>query len=408
MRMQATRMWLAGGAHRYGHPSDFGTAVLAAALTFLVLSDEETLASGLVHDYGTCLAVGLAGSLSFLVRRRWPLLCAATAVASTLVTDDRTLMVFAVYALALYGGRFRYPVCVAMAVAYQAVRYGTGALTGWEVLTDVRGVVSIAITAVIGELMRRRNELIELLRHRLAQVELSVEQAGEHTVLQERHRISSGLHENLAHEGTALVLHAENLLRLPGLPEAARPSLLAVQAGARRVMADVRESAKVLQGRREELDPGTVARISYTELLASMVRNMETIGVDMAFESTGTPRELPVRVEQAMYRVAMEALAGAAKHAPDAPVVVRLRFTDDVTEFEVDSGALRSPWLPDDPLARGLDGLREVVTAAGGTLTACRENGDRYVLRARFAVGSRAFPGAAVLDARQWAASGAG
>lgn len=382
--MHAMRRWLTGGAARYGRPSDVGTAALAAALTFLALADDGVLASGLLHDHSACLAVGLGASLTFLVRRRWPLVCAAAAVASTLANDDRTLIVLAVYSLALYGGWWRYPVCAAMAVAHQAVRYGTGSLAGPEVLTDVRGVIAVSVAAVIGELARRRNELLDAMRRRLAQVELSVEQAGEHTVLQERHRIVAGLQDGMAHETTALVLHAEHLLRLPGLPEAARPSLLAVQAGARQVMGDLRESSKVLHGRREELAPGTVARISYAELLGSMVRNMETIGVAMSFESSGTTRELPVCVERTMYRVMVEALADAAKHATDAPVVVRLRFTDDVVEFEVETGSCRPPWLRGGPPDSGVDGLREAVAAAGGTLGACREGGHRLVLRARF------------------------
>ncbi|MEU7166284.1 histidine kinase [Streptomyces morookaense] len=370
---------------RYGELSDIGTVALAGLLSVLVL-DDKTLGTGLVDDYGLSLAVGLGASLTFLARRHRPALCAVAAVGATLVTDDRTLMVFAAYALAQYGGRSRYGLCAGMALTYQAGRVWTQTLAPAAAVTDVRSLTAIAVPAVIGELMRRRNAAIAQLRRRIAQVELSVEQAARHTLLEERSRIVAGLHEDMGHEVTALVLQAGHLLRTPGLPETARPTALAVEAGARRVMADLRESAKVLQGRREALDHSTASLISYTELMAGLARNMETIGVELAFETTGTPRELPVRIERMVYRAALEALANAAKHAPGAPVTARLAFTADAVELEVTNGRAEGPRIHEDFVPAGLAALHEAVTGAGGTLTAGWARTDHFVLRARFGV----------------------
>lgn len=403
MRMWATGRQLTRGSCRYGEPSDIGTVVLAGLLSVLVL-DDKTLGTGLVDDYGVSLAVGLGASLTFLARRRRPALCAVAAVGATLVTDDRTLMVFAAYTLAQYGGRSRYALCAGMVLTYQTGRIWTQTLAPATVVTDFRSLTAIAVPAVIGELMRRRNAMIDQLRRRIAQVELSVEQAARHTLLEERSRIVSGLHDGMGHEVTALVLQAGHLLRTPGLPDRARPTALAVEAGARRVMADLRESTKVLQGRREALDHSTASLISYTELMAGLVRNMETIGVELEFGTTGTPRELPVRIERMVYRVALEALANAAKHAPGAPVTARLAFTADAVELEVANGRAEGPRIHEDFAPAGLDALHQAVTGAGGTLAAGWAGADRFVLRTRFVLApsawDRMLPEAAAPSAR--------
>jgi len=78
-------------------------------------------------------------------------------------------------------------------------------------------------------------------------------------------------------------------------------------------------------------------------------------------------RALPLETEQALYRVAQEALANAARHSRASAVTVGLDYSDGCVRLAVEDNGVGF-----DPLARtsgfGLESMRQRLAALGGTL----------------------------------------
>jgi signal transduction histidine kinase len=79
---------------------------------------------------------------------------------------------------------------------------------------------------------------------------------------------------------------------------------------------------------------------------------------------------LPLTHEQALYRVAQEALANVARHARATRVTVELSTTPEaVTLRIVDDGRGFDPAAIGPGATMGLQGMRERLTGLGGTFT---------------------------------------
>jgi signal transduction histidine kinase len=76
---------------------------------------------------------------------------------------------------------------------------------------------------------------------------------------------------------------------------------------------------------------------------------------------------VPATVGLAVYRIVQEALTNAAKHAPGAPVTVRVAVGPSVAIRVASAGRPRSG------TGLGLDGMRERAETLGGTLRAGAE-----------------------------------
>src|SRR6201999_4073158 len=101
-------------------------------------------------------------------------------------------------------------------------------------------------------------------------------------------------------------------------------------------------------------------------------------GLDVTLELDGLA-SVPPTVGLTAYRIVQEALANAARHAPDGPVSVIARDLSDRIEITV-----RNP-LPlsvgSSAGGHGLAGMRERATLLGGTLSAGPDDGD-FAVRA--------------------------
>jgi signal transduction histidine kinase len=104
-------------------------------------------------------------------------------------------------------------------------------------------------------------------------------------------------------------------------------------------------------------------------------------GVHLAFEVTGTPVALSPDVETTLFRVAQEALANVAKHARASRTALTLSYTDELLLLDIrDDGAGFDPQKPADGF--GLDGMRQRVRGAGGTLEIESEPGHGTAIAA--------------------------
>ncbi|MFE9690453.1 sensor histidine kinase [Micromonospora sp. NPDC005806] len=184
----------------------------------------------------------------------------------------------------------------------------------------------------------------------------------------ERLRVAREVHDVVGHGLAAIHMQAEIALHLLARkPEQAEAALTAISRTSKEALDELRVTLTVV--RRDE----AADERSPTPGLAQLPQLRERLagaGVPVTVEVDGEPRPLPVAVDLAAYRVVQEALTNVLRHAGPATATVRLRYAPAEVAVEVTdtgrgavAGAARSGGY-------GLAGMRERVTALGGSFTA--------------------------------------
>jgi signal transduction histidine kinase len=219
--------------------------------------------------------------------------------------------------------------------------------------------------------MKQSRESQDRTEMLLAQLQDAREEQTRAAAIAERGRIASELHDVLAHSlsGAAIQLQGARML---AEREHAKPQMRAAIDRASELVKDGLASARQAVGalRGEELP--TLAQ------LASLVESFkDDMSVDVTLRIEGTARTLPAETSLALYRGAQEALTNVARYAPGASTSVVLRYDPDRTSLSVED-RLPAPSpvsRPDGGLSgvgggRGLAGMRERITQAGGSMQA--------------------------------------
>ncbi|MET7338588.1 hypothetical protein [Nonomuraea sp. NPDC005650] len=90
--------------------------------------------------------------------------------------------------------------------------------------------------------------------------------------------------------------------------------------------------------------------------------------VPAELRTTGTRRPITPAAEVCLLRTAREALTNAAKHAPGEPVAVELGYGEGAVRLVVRNAYAAGGAPPSSE--HGLQGMRERLALAGGTLSA--------------------------------------
>jgi NarL family two-component system sensor histidine kinase LiaS len=225
---------------------------------------------------------------------------------------------------------------------------------------DEIGQLARQFNAMAGQLETDTTELRELADHN-AQLALKAQRLA---ALEERHRLARELHD-----GVKQYLFGVNLATAAALnlleddPERARAKLLEARELSRQAQAEL--MALLNELRPAGLDErGLVAAV--TDYVATFE---EREGVTVQWRA---PAELslPLAQEQALFRVAQEALTNVARHADATRVTVELEATPEAVVLQVDDDGMGfdPASIPSGP-TMGLQGMRERLAALGGELT---------------------------------------
>lgn len=181
-----------------------------------------------------------------------------------------------------------------------------------------------AITNVVGSFLERHRADQELRavdadRTRLLARVLTTQE-------EERAHVARELHDDLAQTLAGIGLFAASLsLATDGQHRETSEQIAAMAQEAadavRRLIGDLRPL---------ELEDGFAHAAARLTEAAGARR-----GVEVAFRLEGEPVRLADEVEVAVYRIAQEALQNVAKHAPDAPATVTLRYLASTLEVDV-------------------------------------------------------------------------
>jgi two-component system sensor histidine kinase DesK len=184
-------------------------------------------------------------------------------------------------------------------------------------------------------------------------------------VAEERLRFSRDLHELLGHTLTLIVVKAQVVRRLAQTdPAAAAAAGGDIEQIGRQALVEVREAVTGYRERAfaDELDGARTA--------------LSDAGIEVSVEAAGTP--LPAVADAIFGWAVREGATNVIRHSGARHCTIAVRRAAEAATLEIrDDGTGGTP----DGAGNGLRGLRERLTAAGGTLaaTAVAEGGFRLV-----------------------------
>ncbi|TDD73892.1 sensor histidine kinase [Actinomadura rubrisoli] len=372
--------WSAAWPTRRSRALDVTLAVCLAAAdgAFLMFSPQEFWLPPPV----TSMCSVLLG-LTLIVRRRHPVGLAVFAIIiSTAAGAGAFTVLVILYSLAAYTPSRR-TVWILAGVGY-AVNLAVPGPTENDdpfIAQVIFGVAFTAVPVLLGLYMGARKQLLASLQERAARLEREQHLLAERARGEERTRIAREMHDVVANRISVMVVHAGALkaiaVRDPG--RAAETASVIGDMG-RQALEELRHVIGVLRQGEEALPQEAVTLAHVREL----VDQSGAAGLRVDLSIRGEERPMPTAVGRTVYRLVQEALTNVHKHAGAAVTRVELGLLPEAVEVEIANDAPTAP--PDHDLpsgGNGLVGLRERVTALGGSFEAGPGAAGGYAVRAR-------------------------
>ncbi|MDN6324357.1 MAG: histidine kinase [Corynebacterium sp.] len=230
----------------------------------------------------------------------------------------------------------------------------------------------IAIAGALGDSARSRREFTRAATERAERAEQTREAEARRRVAEERLRIAQDLHDTVAHQISVISLNAGVASSsLDTRPDKARESLGTIRAASREVLGDIGVLLNYLREDAATRHPQPGLRD-----LDALVDSMTATGMKVTLRADGDPDRVGTTVGQVTYRVVQEGLTNAHKHGSGRAANASVSVLDDSVLVTVTNPTSRAdPNQPNAPSGQlGLTGLRERVTAAGGTVTLRKDN----------------------------------
>jgi signal transduction histidine kinase len=247
-------------------------------------------------------------------------------------------------------------VTVALAIVTAAAGSSSSAIAAEILVTILLGVVALFLKRA-----RESQDQTEIL---LAQLEDARDEQARAAAIAERGRIASELHDVLAHSLSGAAIQLQGARKLADREHVTPPVSEAIDRASELVKAGLANARHAVGALRGEALP-TVSQLP--ALIDSYKADMN---LDVTLQIEGQERTLPADSGLALYRGAQEALTNVARYAPSASATVTMRFEPGRTRLCVDNGASATQPRRGMGGGRGLEGLRERIERAGGTISA--------------------------------------
>ncbi|MEV2271912.1 sensor histidine kinase [Nonomuraea africana] len=318
------------------------------------------------------LWVQVAGAALLLARRRLPLAVTLAMIPLGYV-EVPVAMPFALYALGAHRGDRRLLVAVAgLALLVLSHLWEAADLATALHILSICGLVVVPST-LLGLYADSQRRLNTALAERAERAEheqwLLVEQAR----AEERTRLAREMHDVVTHHVSLMVLQAGSLRMSAPSPEV-REAAEDLRATGRRALGELREIVGVLH----DCEPADLAP---PPTLLDVSRLVAESGLPVSL-SQDEEIEVSAPLGRTAYRVVQEALTNARKHAPGAPVSVRLSHDGGGVRVEVSNPASGAAPADLPPSGTGLLGLRQRVELVGGAFSAGPTEEGGFAVRA--------------------------
>jgi signal transduction histidine kinase len=342
---------------------------LALALTTLQIQTTEPTPLPtplLIADRTT----GLLGCLALWWRRKYPVQIAVALAATSVYSETVTgAAIVALFTVAIHSSIRATATVAAISIA----ALGTYQLIWPDQTTPPVTVFTIialghAATVAWGLTIRNRRALVQSLRERAAAAEREAQLRAEQSEREARQAIAREMHDVLGHRLSLLSVHAGALAYArTAPPDDVGRAAEVVRENAHRALQDLREVIGVLRAPVGELPMPAVADV------LELVEEARKAGTELTLHDdaglTTGERTIPDVHGRTLYRVVQESLTNARKHAPGAPVTVRItgRPDDAVVAEVVNAPPTTRTKLPRGN-STGLQGLQERTRLVNGTL----------------------------------------
>jgi signal transduction histidine kinase len=319
------------------------------------------------------LVVAALTGLPLAMRRRFPLATFWVVLVATLLLHaqlrdpDTALLTFASCLIAAYSAAVYSPYRAGAIASLVVGAALLGVLHDANVPQITAGYVPFLVVLGLG----LAANTIHTWKERVAQLQAEQDKVTRQAVQRERSRIARELHDVVTHNVAVMVVQAGAARTvIDAAPEQARDALLAVEAGGRAALAELRHVMGLLTGD----GPETVELAPQPGLdqLAALAGRVRDTGVPVEVAVTGTPRPLTAGVDLTAYRVVQEALTNTLKHAAGSHVRISVDYGADSLRVEVADTGGASTTAAGSSNGRGLVGLRErLAVSAGRCRPAC-------------------------------------
>jgi signal transduction histidine kinase len=226
------------------------------------------------------------------------------------------------------------------------------------------GALVTVLLGVLAQFLKQSRESQDQTEMLLAQLEDARDEQARAAAIAERGRIAGELHDVLAHALSGAAIQLQGARKLAEREHAQPPLSDSIDRASELVRAGLANARQAVGALRGDALP-TLAQLP--ALLDSYKTDMN---LDVTLRIEGDARTLPADPSLALYRAAQEALTNVARYAPNACTTVTVRYKPDRTKLSVDNGASDTPPRQGMGGGRGLQGLRERIEQAGGTMSA--------------------------------------
>ena len=231
-----------------------------------------------------------------------------------------------------------------------------------EILVGI-WILGIGFPWAIGRTVARQVRLAE-------ELDATRRELAEQAMLAERRRIARDFHDIVGHGLAAVMLQltsARHVLRRD--PDAAEEALRSAEHVGRRSMQELRRAVAALRAEGEAIPASSLPR---AREITALIDDARAGGLAVESRIDGDLSRIPPSVGVAIYRIAQEGLANAARHSPDGHTVLGLEVGESQASLVIEtSGApVRDPGPGSERPGYGLIGMRERSNALGGELDA--------------------------------------
>lgn len=225
--------------------------------------------------------------------------------------------------------------------------------------------------AALGALITTRQDLTTSLEATKSARAAELEAREQSARASERARIAREIHDAVGHHATLIAVESAALAATT-TDEATRETANRLRSLAKESLSEMRTALGLLNTD----PPQTYASIP------ALVDRARAAGLTIRLDDRSTT-PIPPSISRAAFRVIQEALTNVTKHAPGAPVQVRILDTDNTLTIKVTNGHPTTPAPNPSPGGgKGLVGLSERVSLVGGTLTTTRRDDGSFDLTA--------------------------
>lgn len=246
-------------------------------------------------------------------------------------------------------------------------------LTTVEAFAQTRDVLQIAwliAAAAAGEALRQAER-------RADEAERTKEEAARRRANEERLHIARELHDSLTHQISVIKLQAEVAVHLAQKRgEQVPESLVAIRDAGREAARELRATLEALRDDDKNPPHGL-------DDVPDLVQRARATGLDAQLTIEGQHKDVPAAVARTAYRIVQESLTNIARHAAAATAKISIDYRQDALLIRVDDDGTATP--SGDP-GVGLLGMRERVTALGGSLKAAPRDEGGFTVQAELPV----------------------